>query len=387
MFKKIWVIVIAVLSMTYLSLGYANNANPAMDWVNVSGNLPVSYTGKIVLTEFNNKLYAAGNDGKMFCSAHPFVSVYNGDNRNPKWTSVSSNAPFANNDCGYVYALTVCNNTLYASGLEPGTNNRVFAYNGDDNNPRWTPIDTSGIPSLANVEQLVRVNDKMYARTSRDDIYAYNEKNQSWSRVNDDKWAIATITTFNNKLYAIARGAEPNNLVIVYNGNDNAPSWALANVGLPTSFTANTLIAFNNTLFAGGDIQYTSGGVAYAYNGNDKAPNWSDISRGLSPNSYIWSFTVSNNTLYALEISNFRKPELRTLAYNGNNSNPQWIPADGGTLLEKEGYSKGEWDYAPAQLALTDFHNALYITGFHNYVHRVHTYLYALLPVLEEIKR
>ena len=113
MIKKILITVMALFNLTFLSIAYSDNATfvgvtasiltTALmgQWVSVGNNLPIGGVGRIrAVTEFNGKLYAAGLDN----NAHTFVSLYNGNNQNPQWTSVGNGLP---TDVSYVTSLVV----------------------------------------------------------------------------------------------------------------------------------------------------------------------------------------------------------------------------------------------------------------------------------------
>ena len=279
-------------------------------------------------------------------------------------------------------------NTLYAGIWAPSNNNAlVFAYNGNDQSPSWTPISVAGSPFNGYPNQLIVFNNKMYVN-SASSISVYDDKNQSWSSIGNSllvpRATINTMAVFQNKLYAVGGafgdGCREKAVAYVYNGNDSAPNWAPISVGLPKSSNicrGSIIVAlrvFNNTLFAGG---VDTDGVAfvYAYNGNDQMPYWTSVSKGLpglpdSWNTEVDSLTVSNNTLYAGGVSNYGH-DLFVYAYNNNKGAPSWTSVGSNGLPA---------NISGPSISLAAFNNILYMMA--NGIDGK-AFLYALQPSKE----
>lgn len=143
--------------------------------------------------------------------------------------------------------------------------------------------------------------------------------------------------------------------IVVYNGNDAAPSWASVSAGLATfpSVNQGTLkfAIHNNKLYATvglgeGPSCYgcgNTGGIArvLVYNGNDSAPSWTYIDNGMlnlntANLSAMYAKLVSSaGKLYALWVdyttSGTFGHTVRAAVYNDSDSAPQWTLVDGGS--------------------------------------------------------
>ncbi len=362
--KKLLITAVALFNITYLTIAYSDNAlpveakalnsntDPTGQWVSVLSNLPIQ-TGNLEYIEFNKKLYAAGAE---YITDKALMYVYNGDNKNPKWTSVGTGLPVDGN----IAALGIYNNALYVAGYGGYAIGFIFRYNGDDQHPSWTPVSMAGLSQRTFMpSHLMEYNNKMYITDDNSfssPIFVYDDKKQSWSPVANDLDRIDAMTVFHDKLYVVDRDSS-RLAAYVYNGNDDAPSWKLISPNW-SSYQASygfTLSVSNDTLFVAGQ-NADDGSFVYAYNGDDQNPNWRDVSNGLpnQPNHYdtwVTSLTVSNNTLYAGGVI-WSSGSPFVYVYNGNNDAPNWTSVGNNGL-----------PLALMDVSLTAFNNTFYMGG------------------------
>jgi hypothetical protein len=131
------------------------------------------------------------------------------------------------------------------------------------------------------------------------------------------------LVVFNSKLYAVWGERNANNAsqvrVAVYNGNDEAPSWAYVDGNTDEGINKDTtrvvqnpaLIVLNSQLVAMwyegvGDLDINQMRVA-TYNGDDSSPTWSfvdgggtyGINKAVSSNAIQPTMAILNGQLYA----------------------------------------------------------------------------------------
>lgn len=210
-----------------------NGNDSAPQWTLIDGPVPNlngyyaagAYTPQ--LTAFNNKLYLSWNELVSGTTIQSRVRVFNGNDANPRWDLVDNGGIGQNGKSSLNSQLTVFNSKLYSIRSEDFLVT-VSVYNGNDLSPNWTSVDgIDGInrdPSMrASQPQLTIYNSQLYAVWAEDNGSAMQIR---LARYNGDdgtpKWTSADgsginglnsdgnvqaiepqITTHNSKLYGI----------------------------------------------------------------------------------------------------------------------------------------------------------------------------------------
>jgi len=171
-----------------------NDAHPNWWLVDGDGESGINKAGAIIrkvprLAALNNKLYAAFNEYARTSKARAIlyneynepaqvkVAVYNGNDRQPAWSTVGGGSLRGINNASSKNAfnpqLASINSTLYAIWTESNGKKdqvRVAAYSGNDDRPGWGFLDGNGINGLnkdglknASAPQLAGINSRLYA--------------------------------------------------------------------------------------------------------------------------------------------------------------------------------------------------------------------------------
>lgn len=156
-----------------------NDSSPS--WAFVDGNgatginfEPLATALSPQLTVFNSKLYIIWEELLSPIGYRIRVSVFNGNDTTPTWTSLDDTDGLNKENASGAEApqLTVFNSVLYAVWWELESVNqiRVVAYNGNDSSPGWTFVDgngTTGINRVSSNEafdpQMTVFNSKLYS--------------------------------------------------------------------------------------------------------------------------------------------------------------------------------------------------------------------------------
>lgn len=211
------------------------------------------------LYEFNSRLYAVWSERHWASDStadapnnvvtrQVRVKVYNGDDLSPAWTFVDGgkNEGLNSNTEKYAYnpRLAAFDSKLYVIWEEksPGwyyghvedSKIHVSVYNGNDDNPKWSPVDNNELNRLSSHNGY---NPKLVTHDSK--LYAI------W---HEDSVIDASGDLMGNRLVRVA----------AYNGNDAAPSWSFVDGnqdnGLnwsPSNYTEKAdMVSFDNALYA-----------------------------------------------------------------------------------------------------------------------------------------
>ncbi|MEM7184193.1 MAG: hypothetical protein AAF518_25060, partial [Spirochaetota bacterium] len=197
----------------------------------------------VAMEVFNSKLYHC-----MVEAGKVRVTVYNGDDTSPTWTSVDAaglnhNAAHTASGCNII----AFNSKLYAIWLETNssakTQVRAAVYNGNDSSPAWTFVDGNA-------------SDIGLNKINTENAFFSNDGN---SYAND----VAHAVVYNSQLYIAwlehiaGYGANHHKThVAVYNSNDASPAWSFVDGAkgyVNTNWDSNTRIGgmyvFNAKLY------------------------------------------------------------------------------------------------------------------------------------------
>ena len=315
-----------------------NDAAPAWNFVDAGGlnrnTQAPAYDSRLVV--LNSKLYAVWSEvaviNNSYGSNQIRVSVYNGNDTFPVWTSVdgglATGLNFKTNINAVEPAYSVANGKLYliwSEGSSVPEQIRVAVYNGTDTNPKWTFVDGGAAAGINKDSTKAATRPALGYQNATLGLYS------TWEEVNA------------SGLLQIR--------VSVYNGNDAAPKWTLVDGGGPAginqyaaiSQSGPALSAFNNKLYLTWS-EANSPAPAHVrvsvYNGNDAAPAWAPVDGGITKginkdptqSAFASHFGVFNNKLYSSwsEINANGVFAIRSGVYNGNDAAPTWALVDGG---------------------------------------------------------
>lgn len=187
------------------------------------------------------------------------------------------------------------------------------------------------------------------------------------------------LTVFNGKLYATwQEGSTTVSHVVVYNGNDSAPSWSFVDGalgGLAADGANQTeqpqLSVLGTKLYATWaetDI-HGNGQIRVAvYNDNDAAPVWTlvdgggltGINRAGTQSGHAPQLTRHGGNLYAAWMESAPGPfRIRASVYNGNDSSPVWTQIEEPTSL---GLHADNTSIDGRNVQLTESNSKLYAT-------------------------
>lgn len=177
----------------------------------------------------------------------------------------------------YVYALSVCNNNVFAGD----------AYNGvsisTDYGVSWS---NTGL-SKYDITSLASSGNTIFAGTNNDGIYRSSDNGLSWTKVNDSLRVYAIAACENNIFAGATAGSPPYAMVIL--SQDNGTSWNQIVTGLHDYIFA--LAANNNNIYVVTDKD----GI---YRSTDNGTSWKISNTGLS-STYIHSINLSGNNIFA----------------------------------------------------------------------------------------
>lgn len=328
------------------------------------------------------------------------AAVYHDDDAKPVWTFIDGAGDAGLNFDPRLHAfdpqLAAFESKLYVTWYEAlageggrmmgATQIRVAEFNGDEKNPHWRFIDGGqerGInrdPAAgAAYPQLMAFNKKLYliweeyngiASQIRVAVYHGDDATPPWRLVDGGgvpglnlnpmaNAGEAHMTVYDGRLYAAWRetAQEADQIrVAVYNGNDDKPAWKLIDggqyVGLnidprQPAFTPQ-LSVFNGKLY----VCWQENGPealqirAAVYNGDDSQPVWMPVDGGGSTGlnhdparlASAPQMLAYGKRLYVSWFeSNGAYTQIRVRAYNGDDGAPQWLFVDGG---ENEGINQ-----------------------------------------------
>ena len=324
-----------------LAPGFTNVYNTNQTWTFADGNSSIGINqssqynaGNSRLIVFNSQLYAIWSETNPGNIYQIRAALYNGNVSAPSWPPLEVNGVaginFNSLENATAPGLNVFGGELYATWSEtnPSTISqiRVAYYNGSALKPSWQPVDVNG----TNVSGTNGIN--------------YNSGFPA---------ATPQLMVFNGELYATWSENNPSNLsqirVAVYNGRDSAPFWTFVDVNGINGINYNAgfnayfpqLTVFNGELYAiWSEYNGTANQIRVAvYNGKDSAPLWTFVdgngTNGINQNSANNAVTPQmigfNSTLFATWSElNGTANQIRFSKYNGNDSAPVWLLADGG---------------------------------------------------------
>jgi hypothetical protein len=309
----------------------------------------------------NSKLYVSWAELNGGGVSQIRVAVYNGNDSSPSFSFVDGNGANGINldptkSAQYPH-LVAANSKLYITWWEQdGIGNkqvRAAVYNGNDSAPSWSFVDGGAATGL-NIDVTHDVH-------------------------------LPKMVAFSSKLYIVweeTNGSAQQVRAKVYNGNDAAPSWTLLDpggaIGLnrDTTYTASHVIpiVYNSKLYlvwdevnAAGDTQIR----VVVYNGNDGAPSWSFVDgggvTGINKDTSLsaeWpkAHVFRGRLYFTWQETNGAIVQVRVACYNGDDSSPSVGLVDGSAasgLNRNPARSVGN----PGLISLTD---RLYATWFEN---------------------
>ncbi len=349
------------------------------------------------------------------------AAVYHDDDAKPVWTFIDGAGDAGLNFDPQSHAfdpqLAVFQSRLYVTWYEAlqgeggrmlgATQIRVAEFNGDETKPQWRFIDGGEAHGVnrdaaagAAYPQLLAFNKKLYliweehngiATQIRVAIYHGDEEKPQWRFVDGGgvpglnlnpmaNAGEAHLMAHDGRLYATWREAaqEADQIrVAVYNGNDDKPAWRLVDGGQHTGLNIDPrqaafspqLSNFNGRLY----ICWQENGPAApqirvaVYNGDDSQPVWMPVDGGGSAGinhdparlAYAPHMADYGKRLYVTWYeSNDAYTQIRVKAFNGELTSPQWIFVDSD---EDDGINQNPQHNA-SDPQLTVHQNKLYAT-------------------------
>lgn len=302
-----------------------NDHAPSWKFVDGNGATGINHNAAMnaynpSLIVFDDKLYAVWHENNG-TSDQIRVAVYNGRDDAPSWAFVDGNGSNGiNRDASKPaknVAMAVLGSQLYATWheqLEGIEHIRVAAYNGNDNAPTWTFVDSPGMKGM-----------------NYDNTFDAFEP---------------SLTVFKSKLYAVWRefnGEAYQVRMAIYNGQDDAPFWEFvtgrgsngANYDSTRDAVSPRLEVSEGKLYAiwqesAGEVEQIRAAV---YNGNDRAPSWAfvagDKTKGMNrdagKSAYAPQLISFGSGLHAAWYeSDGNTDQIYVAAYNGNDNAPAW---------------------------------------------------------------
>lgn len=273
---------------------------------------------------YANKLYITWyeSDGT---NTQVRASVYSGNDAAPVWTAIDGGGGIGfniqmNKDAESP-TLTVFNNLLYATWNEKGTGNvqqiRVRSYNGSVS----TVVDGAGATGLNRNTAQEAQNPQLIAHNNR--LFLFWYENSAAAQKNHIRVAVSDGAA----PWTFADGNDPN-----FGLNKDAARAALHPI--PFVFGGKLYVGWQE--FSGNFSQIR---VA-VYTGNTSTTHsWAfvdgngvnGINKDVSKDAVRFTPFVHNNKLYAAfsELNQSLISHIRVIAYNGNDSAPVWVFAEG----------------------------------------------------------
>jgi hypothetical protein len=339
---------LAVFSGSIIAAGILNVNTPmpnivkwnGSSWSNLASTTPtVSFIGSSVnaFVVYNNKLIAAGSFTSIGGINANNIAQWDGTN----WTPLGSGiTPFAgpyNSPIMYgVKSLIVYNNELYAGGIFTNAGGISVSNVAKWNGTTWAAVG-SGIPACTNtynyysgVSSFCIFNNQLYAGNCTNGVATWN--GSSWLAVGGgvssgtiNATSVRGMTVYNGKLIAGGYFSSAGSTTAYNIAEWDGANWIYiggnaTNNGLDNS--VNALTVYNNSLYAGGDVQnahgaspvvpfnyvamytntncaITSSVVSYSnvtcFNGNNGSVTIS-ANNGTAPYTYSWSPSGGNSS-------------------------------------------------------------------------------------------
>jgi len=282
-------------------LAYMNSTSlpGASQALSIDGN---NITGVVINS--NDSIYVATSIGTS--PGTPGGKVYNYLESSGIWVAVPGTGPGYSLDSSPINVLALNNNSMYAGT----TNGNLFIYA----NKQWSIVGaTLGQPiQTLTFDQ----NNTPYVGTQNGLVYKYI--NSAWQNLTPNNTSVDGHGTQINSLAISSDGklyaATATSIGQVYQYKNGA--WNV--ISAFTDQSVNSLVIFNDVLYAGIDVDGTNGSV-WQYNGSS---SWTELPNqpgGTGTTTPIYTLLVNNGVLYAATTGN-SSLNGQVYRYNTNSS-------------------------------------------------------------------
>jgi hypothetical protein len=246
-----------------------------------------------------NTLYVGGTFTNAGGVSATNIAQWNGSSWSALGSGIFNNSGFS----GYVAALAVSSNTLYAGGWFLTAGGVSAKYIAQWNGSSWSALGT-GMNNTVNA--LAVSGSTLYAGGSFTKAsgvtarYVAQWNGSSWSALGSGMSnSVNALAVSGNTLYAGGSFTNAGGVPVNYIAQWNGSSWSALGSGMDGEVTA--LAVSGGILYAGGDFSM-AGGVPANGIAQWDGSSWSALGSGVtvgSVNGWVYALAVSGNTLYA----------------------------------------------------------------------------------------